>query len=72
LGVVLFILVFAQPPFLSTNRSDGCPFWRVISSRKWEVFWKAVENNKKFKVSKEFKNLIEGMLEPDSSLRLSL
>jgi hypothetical protein len=58
-------MVFGHPPFLSTKRSDGCAYWRAVSDRKWEMFWRAVEKKRVF--GADFKQLFQQMIDPDIS-----
>ena len=45
LGVSLFILNFAHPPFLSTKNEDNCPYWLCVNAGRWSKIWRACEKN---------------------------
>ncbi|CAD8076059.1 unnamed protein product [Paramecium primaurelia] len=68
LGVCLFILAFAHPPFRQSTKV--CPYWRLISTGQWAKYWQAVDKQNKY--NDEFRSLIQGMLEPDPKKRMTI
>ncbi|CAK67762.1 unnamed protein product (macronuclear) [Paramecium tetraurelia] len=68
LGVCLFLLAFAHPPFRSSTKA--CPYWRLINSNQWTKYWLTVDKNNR--CNAEFRLLIQGMLEPDPAKRMTI
>ena len=66
-GVILFTMVMGYPPF--NQAQDN--YYRLIKNRQFTAFWKQHERNGRV-CSKEFKDLINGMLAEDVSERLTL
>ncbi|CAD8108509.1 unnamed protein product [Paramecium sonneborni] len=68
LGVCLFLLAFAHPPFRQSTKA--CAYWRFISTKQWGRYWQAVDKQNKY--DDEFRSLIQGMLEPDPLKRMTI
>lgn len=64
IGVVLFIMVCGNPPFYRASASDR--YFKLLQSKNIQ-FWKIFP-----RVSKEFKELVTGMLKQDPSERFEL
>jgi len=75
-GVILFVMISGHPPFCKADpRCDG--FYKCFCIEENDKFWIRHEQNKPKQpnqdfYSTEFKNLINGMINPDSSERLTL
>lgn len=71
LGVCIFILYFAFPPWSKASVIDQ--LYKHYFSKKKNEFWKFVENRKKNKsISNELKDLLDGLFECDPTKRYSL
>ncbi|CAD8192279.1 unnamed protein product [Paramecium pentaurelia] len=68
LGVCIFILAFAHPPFKADLKS--CPFWNLIQQRQWQSYWALVDKQNKF--NQDFYSFMEGMLEQDPQNRFTI
>lgn len=74
-GMVLFIMLSAHPPFYKADYRDT--YYKYICMHKHDVFWlhqernKPKDNGKNF-YSEELRNLLNGMLEPDPTKRLTI
>ena len=68
LGVLLWIMHFARPPFTSSSNNDRM---YPLLQRKPEIFWKLHPTVKKLTVpvDQDFKNLMESMLNRDLNVR---
>ena len=66
-GVILFTMVMGHAPFSQIQDN----YYRLIKNRQFAAFWKQHERNGTV-CSKEFKDLINGMLAEDASERLTL
>ena len=73
IAVVLFIMVSRNPPFYKAELSD--PYYKYLCCNRPDIFWKEHTKNKpeglKF-FSKEFMDLMTGMLQQEPTHRLSL
>lgn len=67
LGVIAFILVSGELPFEDPTKED--PFYCFIHEDKWESYWESVNCQN---LSKEFKEMFEGMVCKDPSKRLTI
>ena len=70
LGIVLFFLIFGEPPF--TIPLNECKFYEYIKQRKFGEFWKSKLYEKKLHISEELKNLFINMVSPDPKERFSI
>jgi len=76
LGRLIFNLITGLAPFNSSGKDD--PFFAMIEKRQYDAYWKKVESGatstwKIFGgVSKELKELIQGLLHPLSGERLTI
>ncbi|CAI2367380.1 unnamed protein product [Moneuplotes crassus] len=73
LGVILFVLVSKRPPFRSTENPDS--YFKAIRANKMENFWKMHCTTRELKLdfyTKEFRDLITGMFQPNPIHRISL
>ncbi|CAD8126034.1 unnamed protein product [Paramecium sonneborni] len=68
LGVCLFLLAFAHPPFRQSTKA--CAYWRLISTKQWNKYWLVVDKQNKY--NDEFRSLIQGMLESDPLKRMTI
>lgn len=67
-GVTLFILITGKGPFINAN--PNCGNYQFIAYNYFEKFWSIYE--KKKKLSKNFKSIINSMLAFDPTNRLSI
>ena len=68
-GVILFQMVVGQPPFEKANQQD--PRYRLLIRGDFPMFWKQYETlNRIF--TKDFKDLINDMLSPEPTQRLTI
>ena len=66
-GILLFSLYTGSPPFNKSTEEDQL-FWMLGEDK--EQFWSIFESNKaEVKFSKEFKEIVQGMLEKDPEKR---
>jgi len=77
LGVTLFTMVTGVAPFASATKNDANYRALLLGKRKkCDWFWKkhiiAKSMTEKGLLSEEFKNLVEGMLDPTPSDRLTI
>ena len=68
LGVSLFLLAFAHPPFRVSTKA--CPYWSLVAKGDWNKYWSCVDKTNKY--DNEFRSLIQGMLEPNPEKRLTI
>jgi serine/threonine protein kinase len=72
-GIILFIMMTKTPPFYRAYPTD--PLYKLLAENRDDLFWQAHSKNKqdpdKF-FSKEFKQLINGLLQYDPALRFSM
>jgi serine/threonine protein kinase len=69
-GIILFIMKSGHPPFGSATKSDN--YYKAFM-KKPKKFWKVhSKNHEKGFYSKEFKDLVTGMLQYDSSKRFNI
>ncbi|CAD8201535.1 unnamed protein product [Paramecium octaurelia] len=69
LAVLIFILLYGFPPF--SEASPNCPYWKIISDKKWNSFWKLVNRNIKIN-DVLFQELFEKMISPDPENRYTI
>lgn len=72
-AIILFILVAQHPPFTTAQPQD--PFYRCLAANRADIFWRTHCKNKaggENFFSKEFKSLVESMLQLDPNHRPSM
>lgn len=75
-GVILFIIISGNRCFESSSKSD--PYYRQLWKGDSDKFWEALEKKQKIKAdganfySEEFRDLINGMFQPDPSKRFTV
>jgi serine/threonine protein kinase len=72
-GIILFIMLTKTPPFYRAYPSD--PLYKLIAENRDDLFWLTHSKNKPNAsnfFSKDFKQLITGLLQYDPALRFSL
>lgn len=71
LGIILFILYAAHPPFVQATNED--PHYKLLATNRADLFWSRHERSKPAGYySTEFKDLITSMLQLNPNQRLSL
>jgi serine/threonine protein kinase len=72
-AIILFISVAQHPPFTTAQPTD--PFYRCVAANRSDIFWrthcKSKPNGEAF-FSKDFKDLVQSMLQLDPSHRPSI
>lgn len=68
MGVILFAMIIGCYPFKEASKSDY--FYSKIRRGKWTDFWRIV-TPENLDIDDDFKNLIQSMLAPKASDRLS-
>ncbi|CAD8193689.1 unnamed protein product [Paramecium octaurelia] len=68
LGVCIFILAFAHPPYKVNTKS--CPYWNLLYSGQWQTYWQIIDRRNKYDQS--FYSLMQGMLEFNPQNRLKI
>ena len=72
-AIILFIMVAQHPPFTTAQPND--PFYRCLAANRADIFWRTHCKNKPGKeayFTEEFKDLIQSMLQLESSHRPSI
>lgn len=69
LGVTLFIMRMACPPFFAAEDSD--PYYKYIMRGDWKTYWKKHPKADALAGMTQFKNLIQKLLTPVSDERLT-
>jgi serine/threonine protein kinase len=72
-AIILFIMVAQHPPFTTAQPND--PFYRCLAANRADIFWRTHCKNKPDKesyFSEDFKDLIQCMLQLESSHRPSM
>jgi serine/threonine protein kinase len=71
IGVIIFMLYTGKMPFVTATEQDS--FYSLIMHRRWDIFWRAHEQNKPAGFfSESFKDLIVNMLSFQPYERLSI
>ncbi|CAK69437.1 unnamed protein product (macronuclear) [Paramecium tetraurelia] len=68
LGVCIFILAFAHPPYKVNVKS--CPYWNLLQSGQWQTYWQIMDRRNKYDQS--FYSLMQGMLEFNPQNRFTI
>jgi serine/threonine protein kinase len=72
-AMILFIMVAQHPPFTTAQPQD--PFYRCVAANRADIFWRTHCKNKEGQedfFSKEFKDLVQALLQLDPAHRPSL
>ena len=69
-GVLLFILRTGQPPFRTASHTDY--LYQFIYEKKYSMFWKLHERQKKIHFSSEFKDLFQKLVSYEEKDRISI
>jgi len=68
-GIILFVLHIGFYPFIMAHMKD--PIFNCIVYHGWEKFWDLFEKKTKQAINQDFKELVQGMLDPDPVTRLT-
>jgi serine/threonine-protein kinase Chk1 len=69
-GIILFILVFARPPFMKAERIN--PHYINIVNKNWDRFWRIHNIPNSPQIPQTCKDLLEKLLTYDPSERITL
>lgn len=67
-GVVLFMMLLKRAPFERATKADG--LYNLIINCDWETYWNHIEEDEPNKTSKDFKELVQKLLEAEPGLRM--
>lgn len=68
LAVVLFVLIYAKPPFAQAKQFDL--HYQYIAGKKFDTFWKITKVKNKHDISLELKDLLNKLFTCDSQERI--
>jgi serine/threonine protein kinase len=68
-GIILFVIHIGFYPFVTAQMKD--PIFSCIVYHGWQKFWDLFEKKTKKTINEDFKELIQGMLDPEPVNRLT-